>query len=327
MRMSERAPRASRTMSGAAYAIAAYGAWGLLPIYWKALAAVPLLELLAHRIWLSAAFALLLLAATRRIGVARDVLARPHARNALLASAFLIALNWGLFIYTVARGDVLASSLGYFLNPLVNVALGVAFLRERLRPLQAAAVAIAAAGMIVLAVASGGLPWLSLALAVSFGFYGLLRKAVPVAPVVSLAVETTLLAPLALGYVAWLALSGASGLGHVPGGTVALLAASGVLTGLPLLAFAAAAPRLRLATLGLFQYLAPSLHFLLAVGLYREPFGGPQLVAFGAVWLGLALYSADSLRARRSTGPGAVPGAAKPVAGPAPGVHPSIEIS
>jgi chloramphenicol-sensitive protein RarD len=324
--VSARALRSSRAASGAAFASAAFGAWGLLPIYWKALSDVPLLELLAHRIWLSAAFALVLLAATRRIGVAREVLAQPRARNALVASASLIALNWGLFIFSVARGDVLASSLGYFLNPLVNVALGVVFLRERLRPLQAAAVSIAAAGMGVLAVASGGLPWISLALAVSFGFYGLLRKAAPVTPVVSLAVETTLLAPLALGYVAWLGLSGEAGLGRVSGGTIALLAASGVLTGLPLLAFAAAAARLRLATLGLFQYLAPSLHFLLAVGLYGEPFAGPQLVAFGSVWVGLALYSADSIRAARAAGRAARAAPAGPAPG-ASGVHPSIEIS
>jgi len=321
--LSTRALRSSRAATGAACAIAAYGAWGLLPIYWKALSEVPLFELLAHRIWLSAAFALVLLAATRRIGVAREVLAQPRARNALVVSASLIALNWGLFIFTVARGDVLASSLGYFLNPLVNVALGVVFLRERMRPLQGVAVAIAAAGMSVLAVASGGLPWISLVLALSFGFYGLLRKVAPVTPVVSLAVETTLLAPLALGYVVWLALSGQAGLGRVPGGTIALLGASGVLTGLPLLAFAAAAPRLRLATLGLFQYLAPSLHFCLAVGLYREPFARPQLVAFGSVWVALALYSADSIRAARAAGRAGQ-------AGPAPdasGVHPSIEIS
>lgn len=319
----------SQAAGGVAFAVAAYASWGLLPIYWKALRAIPLLELLAHRVWLSALFALALLAVTGRMGVARDALAQPRACAALGASASLIALNWGLFIYTVERGDVLASSLGYFLNPLVNVALGVGVLRERLRPLQAGAVLVAAAGVAVLALSSDGLPWISLALAASFGLYGLLRKTVPVAPVASLAIETTLLAPLALGYAGWLVATGRSGLGHAAPTTLAWLAVSGVVTGLPLLAFAAAAQRLRLTTLGLFQYLAPTLHFAIAVGLYHETFAGPQLAVFGCVWAGLALYSADALRAGREAARAArsagSPGSGRQVTGR--DVHPSIEIS
>jgi chloramphenicol-sensitive protein RarD len=318
--MSVDGARHSGATRGAVYAVAAYASWGLLPIYWKALARVPLLELLAHRVWLSSIFALLLLGTTRQVAVARDALAAPPIRRALVATSALIALNWGLFIGTVARGDVLAASLGYFLNPLVNVALGVTFLRERLRPWQGAAVGVAAFGVAVLAFAAGGLPWVSLVLALSFGLYGLLRKAAPVAPVVSLAVETTLLAPIAVGYLLWLHVTGEAGLGRLPAMSGLLVAVSGVVTAMPLLWFAAAAQRLRLSTLGLFQYLAPTGHLLLAVGIYHEPFAAPQLLAFGCVWAGLLLYSVDSARGARE---------AARLAGnrAASGVHPSIEIT
>ncbi len=286
---------------GVLFALAAYGLWGVFPVYWKALSRVPLIELLAHRAWLSSVFAIALVVVSKRAGAVGLALRDARVRRALAASTVLIATNWGLFIYTVQVGDIAASSLGYFLNPLVNVALGVAFLRERLRPLEAVAVGIALLGVLALAAASGGLPWLSLALALTFGVYGLLRKLAPVAPIISLAVETTLLAPLAIGVIAFRRAHGIAGAPALDPIEWGLLAGSGVATGIPLLCFAAAASRLRLGTLGLFQYLAPSLQLALAVVLYGEPFPFPRRVAFGCVWLGLAIYTADQARARRET--------------------------
>lgn len=283
--------------SGVLYATAAYGSWGLLPVYWKALGAVPVAEILAHRVVWSALFAGALVSMTGGWPKVREALRTRRVVSALVATSLLIGLNWSIFIYTVSRGDVLASSLGYFLNPLVNVALGRAFLAERLRRGQTAAIAIAAGGVLQLAAASGGVPWVSLVLAVSFGLYGLLRKLAPLPPLVSLWVETSALAPVAIGALAWLAWTHAAVAPNAPGGQQALLALSGVVTAVPLVWFASAAGRLRLTTLGLFQYLVPSGHFALAVLVYGEPVTRPLAIAFACIWLGLLLYSWDAVRA------------------------------
>ncbi len=295
-----RPPPPTQATLGILYAVGAYGSWGLLPVYWKALAHVPVLEVLANRIVWSALFAALLLTVTRGWRDVRVALTNRRTLVTLLSTSLLIGVNWGLFIWAVEHGNVLASSLGYFLNPLVNVALGVAFLQERLRPLQWASVAVAAAAVAHLALAEGQLPWLSLALAGSFGLYGLLRKVAPMAPLTSLFVETAVLAPAAAALVAVFAARGESALGSGDVRTTLLLAGAGIVTGTPLLWFASAARRLRLATLGLLQYLAPTGHFLLAVFAFGEPFDRPQALAFGAIWSALALYSVDAVRAARS---------------------------
>lgn len=291
----------ARASAGAIYAIAAYTTWGLIPVYWKELAPVPALEILLYRVAGTVVFALLLLALARRWGDVRAALASRRRMAALAASSLLIASNWLVFIWAVNRGEIVATSLGYYLNPLANVALGVVVLRERLQPLQLVAVAIAALGVAYLTSSSGGLPWISLYLALSFALYGLVRKVVSVASLAGLAIETALLAPAALAGIAWGEAHGTGAFAratslppHVPW----LLLGAGVVTALPLIWFASAARRLRLATIGLFQYIAPSLALALAVLRYGEPFTRAHAVAFGCIWTALALYSLEAWRAR-----------------------------
>jgi chloramphenicol-sensitive protein RarD len=284
-------------LAGSGFALAAYTIWGVMPAYWKELAAVPPPEILANRVVWSLLFTVALLAALGRLPEVREVLRDPRRRLALLASGVLIAVNWGIFIWAVSVGRLVEASFGYYLNPIVNVALGVLLLGERLRRLQQVAVGIAAFGVIVLGVGSGAAPWLPLALAASFGVYGLLRKLTPVSSLSGLTVETALLTPLSLGY---LLLLGYTGEGHLGGAglrTSALLVFSGVATALPLIWFASAAKRLSFSTLGLYQYLAPTLSFLLAVAVYDEPFTPVRAFAFGCIWAAIALYTADSVRA------------------------------
>jgi len=290
-------------VTGAAYAVLAYASWGVVPIYWKWLESIPPLELLMHRIAGTALFAALLLTVSGRWGEVRAVLRRRRSLAALLGSALLIAANWGIFIWAVQHGQIVATSLGYYLNPLVNVALGLLFLRERISRGQALAVAIAAAGVAYFTAAAGGLPWISLALAFSFALYGWIRKTVAAGSLAGLAVETALLAPAALVGIATLEARGAGALGQagqLGAARLAGLLLTGVVTALPLLWFASAARRLQLATVGLFQYLAPSLALLCAVWLYGEPFTRAHAVAFACIWTALALYSFESLRAFRA---------------------------
>ncbi len=296
-------PVSSRSR-GLASALLAYGTWGFFPIYFKALAHVPALEVLAHRVIWSV---VLLSVATPLLGrwaTAREALG-PRKRHLVAASALLIAANWGTYIWAVQAGRVLQASLGYYVNPLVSVLLGVVFLRERLRRLQTLAIAVAALGVGVLVVDRGELPWLPLTLALTFGLYGLVRKRAGVDPVGGLLAETALLAPLALGWVAALAAGGAGAFG-TGGGTSLLLAAAGPVTAVPLVWFALAVRSLPLSTVGLLQYVTPTLQLLLAVLLYREPFTTAHAVAFAFIWGALGLYSWESLRAVRA---GAAPGA------------------
>ena len=273
------APSSRPAAAGVLYALFAYASWGLLPVYWKQRTRVPVLEILAHRVVWFVVFTALLLTASGGWGEVRATLSSRRNLVTLLTTSLLIGTNWFLFIWAVTYGEVLASSLGYFLNPLVNVALAVVFLRERLRPWQVASIALAGLGVVPLAVSAGGLPWISLVLALRFGLYGLLRKVAPMAPLVSLAIETALLCPVAAFYLAWLEARGRSAFSSRDLETAWLLILAGVVTALPLLWFASAAKRLRLSTLGLFQYLAPSGHFLLAVLAYGESFAPAHGVA------------------------------------------------
>jgi chloramphenicol-sensitive protein RarD len=281
--------------SGAVYALLAYGAWGVAPAYWKALGAVPPLEILAHRVSWSVLFAAALVVLGRRSGELRAA-ATPRGLGILLATAALIAANWGIFIWAVAERRIVATSIGYFLTPLVNVALGVAFLRERPSPLQWGALALGALGVAVVGASANGTWWISLALALTFGVYGLLRKVAPVSSLAGLAIESALVAPAALAYLAWLDAQGAGSIGSAGAATTALLVGSGIVTAAPLLWFAAAARRLSLTALSQFQYLAPSTALLLAVAVYGEPFTRAHALAFAAIWSGLALYAFDALR-------------------------------
>jgi chloramphenicol-sensitive protein RarD len=284
---------------GLGLALAAYLTWGLLPIYFKVLRAVPALEVLAHRIVWSALLLALLLA--RRGGAAgfRAPFRRGRLPLLLLTTA-LISANWLVYIWAVQAGRIVEASLGYFMNPLVNVLLGVAFLRESLSRAQRLSVAIAAAGVAVLVFRTGTVPWVSLVLAATFGLYGFLRKRAAIESVGGLFGETVLLAPAALGLLAVRAGAGTGAFGATAGTTV-LLAAAGPITALPLVWFGLALHRLRLSTMGLVQYLTPTSQFLLGVLLYREPFGAAHAAAFACIWASLALYSWDAWARLRGT--------------------------
>jgi len=300
-------PDRGRRGAGLASAVAAYGMWGLLPLYFKAMPAVGALEILAHRVAGSALLLAIVIAAWRgREGFARLRAARLRV---LVATTALIAVNWGLYIWAVQAGRVLEASLGYFVNPLVNVALGVGFLHETLRPRQRAAFLLAGAGVLALVVSTGTIPWIALVLATTFGFYGLLRKRADVEPVGGLFAETALLAPAAFAFLGWLAARGEGAFGRSPKETL-LLALAGAITSVPLLAFGHAVRHLRLSTLGIVQYLAPTGQFLLAVLAFGEPFGRAQAFAFACIWGALAIYTWDAIASSRAPAPEPFDGAA-----------------
>ncbi len=299
------------TARGAVAATGAFLLWGVLPIYWKLLHGVQPLEVIAHRIVWSLAFLLLVLRMRGRLGQFREALVDPRQLALYALSGTLLAVNWLTYIFSVQTSQIVEASLGYFLVPLCNVALGFVVLRERLRPMQWTAVALAAAGVMVQLTRVGRLPWIALVLAGTFAIYGLLRKRGPLGSLTGLGVETALLMPLALGYLLWRQFNGTGALGSVDAGQHVLLLACGVATAVPLLWFATAARALSMASLGLFQYLAPSAQLLIGVAMYGEAFGGAQAGSFALIWAGLALYSADAFRAgRRAAAAAPVPGGA-----------------
>ncbi len=289
-------PTLKPNRSGLIYAVSAFGFWGMLPIYFKAVAVASPWEILAHRVLWSAVLTAGLLTWNKGW---RHLASQLQARRAwltLVATSLLVTSNWLVTIYAVTSGQVLSLSLGYYINPLFYVLLGMFFLGERLNRAQWFAVALAAAGTANLALALGQLPWISLALAITFGIYGLLRKTVTVGPVGGLFVETALMAPAALAGMLLLEGAGLAALGHLGRGLDLLLLAAGPVTAIPLLWFVAAARRLPLYVLGLLQYLAPSLHFVLGVAVYGETFGPFHLVTFACIWSGLVVFGWDSLR-------------------------------
>lgn len=284
--------------SGVLFAATAYALWGFFPIYFKALQGVPALQVLAHRIVWAFLFLLVVLAWRREIGHLRRLLT-PRIGLSYLGAGVLLAINWLTYVWGVTAGLIVETSLGYFINPLVSVVLGVVFLRERLRPLQWLPVGLAAVGVTYLTLAYGQLPWLALVLAFSFGFYGLLKKLAPLNALHGLTLETGSVFLPALGYLVAVEIGGQAAFGHGPANQTLLLALSGVVTAVPLLLFAGGARRVPLSTLGLLQYIAPSLQFLLGVFVYGEPFGTSRLVGFSLIWLALALFSAESALAQR----------------------------
>ena len=305
--------------AGFFFALAAYTAWGAFPVYFRALRAVSPLEILAHRVFWSALLLAALVTWARRWPEYRAAFGTSRKVGTYALSAALVTTNWLLYIWAIAHARVLEASLGYFINPLVNVLLGVLFLHERLRPRQLFAIGLAAAGVLVLVVRLGAFPWLALALAMSFGGYGLVRKKAAIDPLVGLLVETSLVAPLAALFIASRLAAGQSGLG-ADARTTGLLLISGVVTSVPLIWFAHGVRSLQLSTMGLIQYVAPTLQFLTAVVLFHEPFTASHAVAFGCIWLSLAIYSAELLHAA-SVAP-ADPAA--PVAGAAGGRPPAV---
>jgi chloramphenicol-sensitive protein RarD len=285
---------------GFALGVAAYGLWGVLPVYFKALRAVDAADIVAHRIVWSAPVLAALLTFSGTWGEVRDALRNRRVVLLLTVTALLIGGNWLLYVYAVNSGHILAGSLGYYLNPLANVLLGRIVLKERLSWLQWAAVALAAAGISALAIGALSQLWISLILCASFATYGLLRKIAPVDAVAGLAIETAILFPFAAGWLLWGLAAGTPIFGtsllHV-----VLIAFAGIVTATPLLLFTAAAKRLRYSTLGMLQFLAPTLQFLLAVSIYGEPFTRAHAIAFGAIWGALALYVLAIVRHARAS--------------------------
>ncbi|MGB3597818.1 MAG: EamA family transporter RarD [Pseudomonas neustonica] len=284
---------------GIAYGVSAYMLWGCFPLFFALFDGVPAYEILVHRIVWSCVFLTLLITLMRRWAPVVNALAHPRRLGRVAGCAVLIALNWGVYIYSVETHHVLQASLGYFLTPLINVALGMLILRERMARLQGVAVALAVVGILVQLVLLGTIPWIAVILALSFGTYGLLRKQVLLDGLSGLFVETLLLLPLAL--LALVAMAQLE-LSHFTqdARTLMLLLASGVFTAVPLLAFAGAARRLRLATLGFLMYINPSMQFLIAVFVFKEAISSVQLASFALIWLALLLYSWSAWRGMQS---------------------------
>ncbi|MGW0882172.1 EamA family transporter RarD [Streptomyces sp. NPDC002671] len=283
---------------------AAYGMWGLVPMFWPLLKPAGAVEILAHRMVWTLGFVAVALLVTRRWAWAKELLRQPRRLGLVVLSAAVITVNWGVYIWAVNSGHVVESSLGYFINPLVTIALGVLILKERLRPVQWAAVAIGGAAVVVLTVGYGRPPWISLCLAFSFAAYGLAKKKVGLGGLESLAAETAVQFLPALVFLLWLTARGDSTFTTGSTGHSALLASTGIITALPLVCFGAAAIRVPLSTLGLLQYLAPVFQFLLGIVYFHEAMPPERWAGFALVWLALLLLTADALRfARRPRRP------------------------
>lgn len=297
---------AASASRGVVFAALAYLAWGLFPLYFKQIAQVPSLEVVMHRTLWCLLFLLATLFVLKRWAWLGELRRQPRVLLMCMASALLLSCNWVVYVWAVQSDHVLDASLGYFINPLVNVALGYAFLHERPRRLQWAAVALAGAGVLWLTLQTGRLPWVALVLAASFGIYGLLRKVAHLGALEGLTLETLLMTPFALVALGWWTWQGQSAIaGAVSSGswsTMAWLWLAGPLTALPLLLFAAGARRIPMTTLGLLQYISPSLQFMLGVWMYHEPMQPARLVGFALIWLALGLYSLESLlRSRQAS--------------------------
>ncbi|MFF8276805.1 EamA family transporter RarD [Streptomyces lateritius] len=306
--------------AGLLYGIGAYGMWGLVPLFWPLLKPAGAIEILAHRMVWSLAVVGLALLVLRRWGWMRELLRSPRKLSLIAVAAAVISVNWGGYIWAVNSGQVVEASLGYFINPLVTIAMGVLLLKERLRPAQWAAVGIGFAAVLVLAIGYGQPPWLSLMLAFSFAVYGLVKKKVNIGGLESLAAETAVQFLPALAYLLWLGAEGSAAFGAEGAGHAALLAATGIVTAAPLVCFGAAAIRVPLSTLGLLQYLAPVFQFLLGVVYFHEAMPPERWAGFSLVWLALTILTWDALRtARRSRAAIAAAAAEASAAGTAAG--------
>jgi len=290
------------TAAGVLYAGGAFLIWGLSPLYWKAMQRVPALEIVTHRVVWSFVFLMGLILIQHRWAEFKEILKTPRTLLILALTTLLVSCNWLLYIWAVNAGFMLQASLGYYINPLVNVLLGMVFLRERLRRPQALAVLLACAAVVFRTVSHGELPWIALTLALTFGAYGLIRKVAPVGSLVGLTVETLILTLPGIAYLALLDFRAEGILFNDSRSMDALLVGTGVFTAVPLLCFNLGARRIHLSTLGLMQYIAPSGMFLLAVIVYGEPFTAAQGWTFLMIWTALGIYSVDSLRAYRRAG-------------------------
>ncbi|MGA5418422.1 EamA family transporter RarD [Streptomyces pseudogriseolus] len=290
---------AAERRTGLLNGFAAYGMWGLVPLFWPLLKPAGAVEILAHRMVWSLVFVAAALAVVRRWAWIGELVRQPRRLALITVAAAVITVNWGVYIWSVNSGHVVEASLGYFINPLVTIAMGVLLLKERLRPAQWAAVGIGALAVVVLTVGYGRPPWISLCLAFSFATYGLVKKKVNLGGIESLAAETAIQFLPALGYLVWLGAQGESTFGAEGAGHALLLAATGIVTALPLVCFGAAAIRVPLSTLGLLQYLAPVFQFLLGILYFKEAMPPERWAGFALVWLALTLLTWDALRTAR----------------------------
>lgn len=284
---------------GLAFAISAYVMWGLLPLYMKALSHIPAAEVVAHRVLWSVPVAGVLLIVLRRTKDLKAALRSPKTLMMGCVTAALITVNWGIYVWSIASGHALDAALGYYINPLFSILLGAVLLGERPSRMQMLAIALAAAAVVVLTVDAGGLPLAAVGLTLSWGFYAFFKKSLPVGPNQGFMLEVLILMPVALGYVIYLS---ATGTGHI-GGTgidTALLLGCGVVTAIPLITYANGAKLLRLSTIGILQYIAPTMIFLIAVFVFGEEFGGARMIAFPMIWAALVIYSVSLIKQMRT---------------------------
>ena len=293
-----------RSISGAIFGAAAFLIWGISPLYWKILTAVPALEIVAHRVVWSFLLLMPLILIRKRWKEFLLALTNWRSMAILTATSLFVCCNWLVYIWAINNGFLLQASLGYYINPLVNVLLGTLFLKERLRPFQGLAVMLAGAGVLYLTIFYGQFPWIACILAFTFGLYGLVRKVIAVGSLVGLTMETFLLTAPALGYLIYLNTNGSAAFFEVSLQIDLLLMGTSVVTALPLLLFAMSARRVQLTTLGFLQYIAPSCMFVMAVFIYLEPFRTEQLISFVLIWTALAVYSMDSVAHYRRSGTG-----------------------
>ncbi len=299
--MTSPTPQTGDTATGFAYAVTAYLMWGFLPLYMKAMDHIPPAEIIAHRILWSVPIAGAILLMLGRTGDVMGALRNPRMVGMAAVTAALISINWGVYVWAIANDRALDAALGYYINPLFSVALGAVLLREKLAPAQWLAVGLAGLAVAILTIAAGVLPWVALILMTTFGIYGFLRKTLPIGPNQGFLLEVLLLCPLAVAYILWL---GADGHFTTPGGWDGLLLlGSGAVTAIPLMLYANGAKGLRLSTIGILQYIAPTMIFLIAVFVFAEPFGLARALAFPLIWAALVVYTLSMIRtARRKSG-------------------------
>jgi len=293
-------PKPQPGLTGLPQALGAYVAWGLMPIFFKALTTVAPLEVVAHRIVWGALLLVVILALGGRLRELGEVLRSRRSMATLGATALLIAINWLIYIWAVFNDHVVAAALGYYLNPLLNVVLGYVVLKESLSRAQLFAIALAAIGVAVLAAGALSTLWVSLALAASFGTYGLIKKMTPVRPMVGMATETLILSPVALGFLVWLAIGGAGAFGGQSRDIDLLLIAGGAVTAIPLVLFASAAKKMKLATLGIIQYLAPTIVFILGLMVFEQPLAPAKFFSFVLIWIAVSIFIADLWARKRA---------------------------
>lgn len=284
------------TPQGLAFAISAYVLWGFLPLYMKLVAHIPAAEVVAHRVLWSVPVAGLLLMIMGRTKELRAALKSPRTLGMACVTAALISVNWGIYVWSIATGHALDAALGYYINPLFSIALGAVLLRERLTPTQLLAIGLAAAAVVVLTVEAGRLPWVAIALTLSWGFYAFFKKQLPVGPNQGFMLEVLILTPPALGYLAYMSATGGT---HFQGSDSWLLMGCGLVTAVPLIVYANGAKLLRLSTIGILQYIAPTMIFLIAVFVFGEEFGRARMIAFPMIWAALVIYSIPLIRQLR----------------------------